>query len=100
MRGMLLILPVGFCAFLLTACSQKPESSQPSRNAIGPSPWAFRDRTAVVKGITYRFKETAPSNGKLFGLISLQNAERETLLILDAHCYIRILDDGMVLLWR
>jgi hypothetical protein len=73
---------------------------QPLRLAIGPSPWAFRNRTPVVGGVKYQFQETVPGDGNLAGATSLQNSNGETLLVLDFYCYARILDDGKVLLWR
>lgn len=77
-----------------------PSGPQPLRLAIGPSPWAFHNRSTVLGGVLYRFQETAPGDGKLAGMTSLQISSGATLLILDFHCYVRILDDGTVLLWR
>jgi hypothetical protein len=92
-----LILTMGLLSFLFSSCSKTP--SAPLTGSIGPSPWAFRNRSFAVGGVTYRFRETT-SGGKLDGLTSLQDAEGMTLLILDVYCYARILDDGTVLLWR
>jgi hypothetical protein len=96
-------------SFLFGSCSKPPTPPQPTgqqsepqplRLAIGPSPWAFRDRSTVVGGVTYRFRETLPGDGKLAGITSLQDSSGTTLLVLDFYCYARILDDGAVLLWR
>jgi len=96
-------------SFLFGSCSKQPAPSQtsgqasdpqPLRLSIGPSPWAFRDRSTVVGGVSYRFRETAPGDGKLAGMTSLQDSSGATLLVLDFHCYARILDDGTALLWR
>lgn len=73
---------------------------QPLRLAIGPSPWALRNRMPVVGKVKYQFQETLPGDGNLAGMTSLQNSKGETLLVLDFHCYLRILNDGKVLLWR
>ena len=105
----LLIFVMGIFSFLFGSCS-KPQTplspggqsfdSQPLRLAIGPSPWAFRDHSTVIGGATYRFRETAPGDSKLAGMTSLQDASGATLLVLDFHCYARMLDDATVLLWR
>lgn len=58
------------------------------------------NRSTKAGGLAYRFRGTAPDDGKLAGLTSLQDAEGNTLLILDFQCYARILDDGTILLWR
>jgi len=67
---------------------------------MGPSPWAFKDRSIMASGVTYHFHETAPGDGKLAGMTSLQDSGGATLLLLDFQCYTRILDDGTVLVWR
>jgi len=72
----------------------------PIRLAIGPSPWGFRNRSVTVAGLNYQFRETVPGDSKLSGLTSIQDSNGETLLILDFYDYVRILDDGHVLLWR
>lgn len=81
------------------ASSQRSDL-KPLRLAIGPSPWAFCNRSAVVQGITYRFRDTTLADKTLAGMTSLQDASETTLLLLDFGCYARILDDGTVLLWR
>lgn len=80
--------------------SGQPSDPQPLRLSIGPSPWAFRDRSIAVGGVSYRFRETAPGDAKLAGMTSLHDSSGATLLLLDFHCYARILDDGTALVWR
>src|ERR1700761_6997176 len=96
-------------SFLFGSSSKPPASPpppgqssepQPLRLAAGPSPWALRDRHTTIRGVNYHFRETAPEDGKLAGMTSLQDSTGATLLVLDFHCYARILDDGTVLLWR
>jgi hypothetical protein len=70
------------------------------RLPIGPSPWGFVNRSVKVQGNSYRFKETVSNDRELSGLISLQNPNGLTLLVLDFYCYARLLDDGTALLWR
>ncbi len=70
------------------------------RMAVGPSPWAFANRSIKVAGVSYRFREFAPGDKKLSGLISIQDSKGRVLLILDFYCYARILEDGTTLLWR
>jgi len=95
--GTFLILLMGFLSFLFSSCSKTP--STPPKGVLGPSPWGFHDRSFVIGDNSYRFTETA-SGGKLDGLISLQDAKGMTLLVLDFYCYLRILEDGTVMLWR
>lgn len=101
---------MGLLSLLFGSCSKpptppplppaQPSELQPLRLSIGPSPWAFVNRSTKAGGLAYRFRGTAPDDGKLAGLTSLQDAEGNTLLILDFQCYARILDDGTILLWR
>ena len=82
--------------------SNTQNHTEPStlRVPFGPSPWGFSNHSFKVQGNSYRFSETVSAKDKLSGMISLQNAQGSTLLILDFYCYARILDDGTVLLWR
>jgi len=80
--------------------SAPPSAPEPIRLSIGPSPWAFVNRSATAGGATYGFRETAAEDSKLAGLTSIQDAQGATLLILNFQCYARILDDGTILLWR
>lgn len=68
------------------------------RPAVGPSPWAWRDRSHVLRGQQYRFREFT-SEEKLSGLIKIVDPRDRVLLILDFQCYARFMDDGLVLLW-
>lgn len=70
------------------------------KTAIGPSPSAFRNGFVSVGRVTYGFRDTATDQSKFFGLISLQDANGATLLLLERYCYAQILEDGTMLLWR
>lgn len=67
---------------------------------MGPSPWAFRNRSFTHQGTTYQFQEIAPKSGTFSGLTALQDSNGATLIIFDFQCYISVNDDGFVLLWR
>jgi hypothetical protein len=82
------------------AVQHLPPDPHPLHLAIGPSPWAFVNRSTTVGGVGYKFRNTVEGDSKLSGLTSLQDAEGNTLLILDFHFYARIHDDGTMLLWR
>jgi hypothetical protein len=96
MNRVLLILATVFVLHLVS-CSKEPLLPLPS--AIGPSPSGFRG-SFNAGGVTYRFRDTASSYSNLFGLVSLQDSQGTTLLIVDSRCYGQILEDGTVLLWR
>jgi hypothetical protein len=72
----------------------------PLRLSIGPSPWAFVDRSIIVAGVEYRFDQFKQADGKTKGLTILQNSNNEVLLIFNFYNYLHILEDGTTLLWR
>jgi len=74
------------------------KSSYPLRLSIGPSPWAWKDRSHVMRGSRYRFRDIEATDG-LSGITKILNDKDETLLLLDFQCYARFLDDGTCLLW-
>jgi hypothetical protein len=77
-----------------------PPEFEALRGVVGPSPWAAVNRTVTTTRGTFHFIATAPGNGDLAGLTSVQNSEGATLLILDFISYLRVLDNGDALLWR
>lgn len=100
---------MGFLSFILGSSSKPPAppaankpaiDTHPLRLPIGPSPWVFQGRSIVINGIDYRFCETAPKDGKLAGMTSLQDTNGTTYLLFDFQYYARILDDGTALFWR
>ncbi len=85
---------------LLSLLSRWFARPRPLRVPLGPSPWAFRNRSAASGGITYHFVETAPGDSELGGMTSLVDPRGATLLVLNFYCYLRLLADGSALLWR
>jgi len=71
------------------------------RLPIGPSPWDCYDRSLVFRETTYHFRQPIDHQGRRMALMtSLHDSNGATLLILNDHCRMKILDDGTVLLWR
>lgn len=70
----------------------------PIRLAVGPSPWAWRDRSHITGGSRYRFRELSPEPN-LAGITKVINDNEEILLLLDFQIYARFLDDGRMLMW-
>lgn len=78
---------------------QPPEHDlRPIRLAVGPSPWAWRDRSHVMGGQKYRFRGLE-ADEELAGITKVLNENDEVILLLDFYHYARFLDDGRVLLW-
>ena len=75
-----------------------PPSVRPLRLTVGPSPWAWRDRSHIMGGCRYRFRDLG-EEGNLSGVTTVLNERDETILLLDFQIYARFLDDGRVLLW-
>lgn len=72
--------------------------SQPVRLSVGPSPWAWRDRSHLMGGRRYRFRDLG-QEGNLSGVTTILNEQDQVILLLDFNLYARFLDDGRVLLW-
>jgi len=71
---------------------------QPIRLSVGPSPWAWRDRSHVMGESRYRFRDLG-EEGDLSGVTTVLNEQDQVILLLDFNLYARFLDDGRVLLW-
>jgi hypothetical protein len=76
----------------------KSDAFRPVRLSVGPSPWAWRDRSHVMGGARYRFRDLG-DHEKLSGITTVVNERDEIILFLDFQLYARFLDDGRVLLW-
>ena len=72
--------------------------SRPVRLAVGPSPWAWRDRSHIMGGSRYRFRDLGEEDN-LSGVTTVINERDQVILLLDFQIYARFLDDGRVLLW-
>jgi hypothetical protein len=79
-----------------------PQESKPRittvRVALGPSPWAWTNRSHVMANHKYRFR--ALGEGKDYaGVTQVINESEQTILLLDFGCYARLMDDATCLLW-
>jgi hypothetical protein len=82
----------------------KEENPQPLvfpkmiRMAVGPSPWAWIDRSFVMAGKRYRFRGFAQDESSS-GLIQVLNEQDQIILLLNFKVYARMMDDGRILMW-
>jgi hypothetical protein len=77
--------------------TQQPKIST-VRVALGPSPWAWTNRSHVMNGRKYLFR--ALGEGPDFaGVTQVINESNQTVLLLDFGCYARLMHDGTGLLW-
>jgi len=68
------------------------------RLSVGPSPWAWTNRSHIMGGKRYRFREL-DQTGNLAGITTVLDELNNVILLLDFQCYARFLDSGRVLLW-
>ncbi len=68
------------------------------RLSVGPSPWAWNNRSHIMGGKRYRFREL-DQTGNLAGITTIIDESDCIIMLLDFQCYARFLDNGRVLLW-
>lgn len=68
------------------------------RLSVGPSPWAWKDRSHIMGGKRYRFRGL-DQTGNLAGITTVLDETDSVIMLLDFQCYARFLDNGRVLLW-
>jgi len=68
------------------------------RRSIGPSPWAWCDRSQIIGDVCYRFSDLGENNN-LSGITKVVNGNDEVVLLLDFKVYARFFDDGRGLMW-
>lgn len=69
------------------------------RLSVGPSPWAWTNRSHIMGGKRYRFREL-DQTGNLAGITTVLDESDNVIMLWDFQCYARFLDNGRVLLWR
>jgi len=68
------------------------------RVALGPSPWAWTNRSHVMNDRKYLFRALG-EGPDLAGVTQIINESNQALLLLDFGCYARLINDGTCLLW-